>query len=129
MKITLDKDSPELEEFEGPVGRFLKNLKKQKPPKHWLLVKQTLLKAKEKESLDFLEATGGVIKLTGCKEPIFEFRIPPTMQGGVVRIYFAYNPNDRKEIWLFSAELKKDKKPDETKIEIAEKRYRELFKK
>ncbi len=128
MRIILDKNHPEIEEFDGPVGRFLKELKKEKPPKYWILVKETLETAKKKESLDFLFASGGVMKLSGCSEPIHEFRIPPSKKGGVVRIYFAYNPDNNKEIWLFSAELKKSTKPDKVKIDIAIKRYKEVFK-
>ena len=61
----------------GPVGRVFKNLKNERPPKLWLLVRSTLEKVETSSNLKDLERQGWVEPIKHIKEPIYEFKIPP----------------------------------------------------
>jgi len=59
------------------------------------------------DNLKTMEAAGWVCILRNVEVPLYEFKIPRTRRGGVVRIYFAYSKNEENAIVLFTAELKK----------------------
>ena len=117
----------ENETEKGPIENFLSTLQKKRSDL-WSLVDETLRKVGEAENLDALIKSKYVGRLKRQKEPIFEFRIPPTKKGGVVRIYFCYKKKERNCIILLDAELKKRSEAAGEKIKEACKRYREINK-
>lgn len=117
---------PDRKDSKGPVIRFLEKLKKERP-ELWTLVDQTLKKVERSSSLDDLIRQRWVGHLKKIKAPIFEFRIPPRKQGGVIRLYFAYKENDSSTIVILSAERKQGKnEANKDDIKSAEKRYKEV---
>jgi hypothetical protein len=129
MRVVLYPDSTEDQvEGGGPIRRFFKELKKEHPPDLWTSVRETLEKVERSSNLKDLERQKWVEKLKKVKEPIFEFRIPPgKRKGGVVRLYFAYKPNEPNTIILLSAEKKSGTtEADKEKIQQAITRFREI---
>lgn len=114
---------PDRDDIEN-TGSMLKKIMKR--PDLWALTRETLKKVEKSSNLDFLIKTDWVGKLSHCKHPIFEFKIPPQKKGGVVRLYFGYVKNDSNTIIILSAELKKRTSPDSQKVSDAEKRYLEV---
>lgn len=122
-----DNEYKENGDGSGPINRFFKNLKK-KNPALWAMTRVTLKKAKKEKDLQFFIGNQQVSRLTGVSEPLWEFKIPPkNKSGGVVRLYFAYDPDNPTTIMIFSAEIKTGKNADTAKIKQAEKRYRETY--
>lgn len=126
MKVLAYPDN-ETDNSHGPIGRFLKDLQKNHV-QLWSTVNSLLDKVKRKSNLDEYFATEWVKRLPKTKEKLFEFRIPPTRRGGVVRIYFGFKKDDPSTVILLSAELKKGKKANKEQIKLAEKRYIEVCK-
>ncbi len=113
---------------EGPVDRLLHSLKEEKNIKLFNLTVETLEDIGGYSSLKWLYDDEWARPLVGKGEPLEELRIPP--QGdrrGVVRIYFAYHPDDPELIVLLDCEVKKGKGSDRAKIQEAKKRYKEMF--
>lgn len=105
---------------------FLSRLKLKKHPDLWTLVRNTIKKAEEPQGWAALRGTGWVRPLREIKEPIWEFRIPPTRRGGVVRIYFCHKGDD--SIVCLVGEFKKRVEASSQKIHQAQMRYREVCK-
>ncbi|HQL06034.1 MAG TPA: hypothetical protein PLU33_12950 [Treponemataceae bacterium] len=98
------------------VKEFLdKELKKR--PDLYQLTKDFLKKLKKVESLDEYYKTEIMEKLDGH---LHEMKIPKKRPGGVVRIYFCYNPEDSLNLILLDAELKHKTKPE--RLDNAKKR-------
>ncbi len=114
-----------IENNKGSVVRFLEKLRNERPDL-WTQVSVTLNKVMESSNLGIFERQGRVEKLKRTSVPIYEFKIPPTRKGGVVRLYFAFKKNDLNTIHILSAELKHKKEPDPIKIKQAEQRYKEV---
>jgi hypothetical protein len=112
-------------ESSGSIVKFLDKLRI-KRPELWSLVKTTLTNAQNDILFDLLKRQSWIEPLVGTKEPIHEFRIPPTKKGGVVRLYFGYKQNDPKTIFILSAELKKNTETNNERIKQAEQRYKEV---
>ena len=91
----------------------------------WSLIKTTIEKAHEYSDLSVFEKQGIVGKLKN-KLNIYEFRIPPTRRGGVVRLYFGYKKNDKNTIIILTGEFKKIKESNSKIIDLAEKYYKEV---
>lgn len=108
---------------EGPVQKFLSSLKRKRADL-WTLVDQQMRTARNLENLRAFELAEIVGRLGEVKAPLYEFRIPKTRRGGVVRIYFCYRTEEPGCIILLDAELKKGHAAN---IDSAEKRYRELY--
>jgi len=107
----------------GPIRKFVKDLGKKRPDLKSLLLK-TINKAEKDDDLKDLERSSYVQHLD---EDIWEFRIPPQRPGGVLRLYFAYDPNDRNHIKVLTCELKKKVAADKEMVKIAKQRYKEVF--
>lgn len=127
MHIELYSDFSNKKNQSGPIVRFFKKLMNEHPPKFWLMVKETLEKVKKSSDLEVLKRQKWVRPLKHIKEPILEFRIPPSRRGGVVRLYFAYKKNDSNTIIILSAEKKKGS-ADKGQIAKAVARYKEVIK-
>jgi hypothetical protein len=128
MYIIYYPDLNDKEEGNGPIIKFFKKLKDERPPALWVLVKTTLEKVENSSNLDDLERQGWVERMPYLKAPIYEFKIPPKKRKeGVARLYFAYKKNDPNTIIILSAEKKHGKtKADSEKIKQAEQRYNEV---
>ena len=112
----------------GPVRKFLKDLRKHQP-KLLAFVWKTFKKVEKSPNLSDLERQKWVQRLQNVPERIYEFRIPPTQRGGVVRIYFAYKPNDPDTIILLSAEKKQGTShANREKTQQAIERFRKMMK-
>lgn len=128
MKITFYPDYEDIKEItsidslvSGSIGRLFKDLKKEKPPKLWIMVRNTMEKVTSVSNLDMFKSNEWVKHIDG---KIWEFRIPPTKQGGVIRLYFGYKAEDH--IIILSGERKTKKEADQNKIDDAKKRYKEV---
>lgn len=121
MRIVTFPDLRPLRGGEGPVQKFLSSLRRKRADL-WTLVDQLMRAVKDLENLKPYEQSEVVGKLGEIKAPLYEFRIPKTKRGGVVRIYFCYK--EPGCIVLLDAELKKG---HEANTDSAEKRYWELF--
>ena len=114
------------EKESGSVGRFLKNLRKDRPDL-WSMVNRTLNSVADgTNNLERLKSQGWVGNISYSKYSLFEFRIPPRKKGGVVRLYFAHKKGTPKTIVILSAELKKKSEVRSEKIKQAEQRYQEV---
>lgn len=114
----------DLEGATGPIARFMKDLIKKRPDLA-TLVKSTLDEVNKSITLDLFFRQEIAAKVDHCSEPIYEFRIPKTRKGGVVRLYFGYQNNNNSIIHILAAELKNTKSPDANKIAQAISRYKE----
>ena len=130
MTVVFYKDLTNEEKGSGPMARFFKALRKERPPQLWSLVKETIEDVRKASDLKALERLGWVEKMPKTKCRLYEFRIPPNRQKGVVRMYFGYSEKDPQKIIILSAEIKKNgrKKADPEKISQAEARYKEVCK-
>jgi len=95
-----------------------KDLKKR--PDLYSLVHKFLKRIKQTECLDEYYKTKQLYKLEG---QLHEMRIPIKRRGGVVRIYFCYNPEDSLNLILLDAELKHKTKPE--RLDNAKKRLKQ----
>ena len=84
------------------------------------LVNKFLKRIKQTECLDEYYKTKQLYKLEG---QLHEMRIPIQRRGGVVRIYFCYNPENSLDIILLDAELKHKTKPE--RLDNAKKRLKQ----
>ena len=84
------------------------------------LVNKFLKRIKQTECLDEYYKTKQLYKLEG---QLHEMRIPIKRRGGVVRIYFCYNPEDSLNLILLDAELKHKTKPE--RLDNAKKRLKQ----
>lgn len=98
-------------------AKLRKDLKKR--PELMLRVETFLARLKQLKSLVPLEQTEDIAPLGGG---LLEMRIPKTLRGGVVRIYFCYAAGDEQTIILLEAELKNERAPN--KVDVARKRMR-----
>lgn len=128
MKIKYYPGYTDIENGTGPINGFFKDLRKERPPKFWLLVKSTIEEAETKENLISYEQSGWVERLSNLSEPIYEFKIPPkNKREGVIRLYFGYVKNFPEIIYILSAEKKHQRnKADPEKLKQAVQRYREV---
>lgn len=128
MKIIYYPNLIDKEGGTGPISRFFKNLKKERPPILWTMVQATLEKVEKSSNLNDLIRQGWVEHMSFSSAPIYEFKIPPKKRkGGVTRLYFAYKKNDSNTIVILSAEKKHGKiKADRGKVKQAEQRYNEV---
>jgi hypothetical protein len=111
----------------GPIRRFFKDLRNERPPDLWTLVREILDKVETSSNLNILERQKWVERLKKVDEPIYEFRIPPgKRKGGVVRLYFGYKRNDSSTIIILSAEKKDKRESSREKIQQAVKNYKEV---
>jgi hypothetical protein len=83
------------------------------------LVNKFLKRIKQTECLDEYYKTKQLYKLEG---QLHEMRIPIQRRGGVVRIYFCYNPENSLELILLDAELKHKTEPE--RLDNAKKRLK-----
>jgi hypothetical protein len=126
MKVTYYRDQTDFEEGDGPILRFIRDLQSAKPHL-FALVRETMMDVAKIDNLEKYKKTKWVKKIPKQSKPIFEFRIPPTKSGGVVRLYFGYKKRLKSEICILSCELKRGKtKADPKKLKLAEKRYSEV---
>lgn len=125
VKIIYYPDREDLEDKSGPIGRFLKDLRKDRPDL-WAIVYQTMKSIRTRADLETLKRQRWAAQISYSKCPLYEFRIPPQKRGGVVRLYFAHKKNNPETICILSAELKKGKKANSEKIKQAEQRYQEV---
>lgn len=77
----------------------------------------------EDDSLFEYYAKSGHIKNLG--DELWEFRIPPTGRGGVLRVYFCFAKSSQKKIVILDAEVKKKSKGSLEKAKKRLKIYRE----
>lgn len=84
------------------------------------LVNKFLKRIKQTECLDEYYKTKQLYKLEG---QLHEMKIPKKRPGGVVRIYFCYNPEDSLNLILLDAELKHKTKPE--RLDNAKKRLKQ----
>jgi hypothetical protein len=127
MNVVFYPDLKGREGLEGPVRGFLKWLQR-KHPDIWTLWNKTLEVAKKPGGLDLLQRQDRVGTLKYQSYPILEFRVPKKRSGGVARIYFCHDPNERERIVLLEAEWKKTAETSSQKLASACERYRGLFK-
>ncbi len=128
MRVVYYPDQENIESGKGPSLHDLDKIKKKRPDL-WALVYETMKKVKKADNLDFLKnkKEPWVAPLKYSKKPVHEFRIPPIKSGGVVRLYFIYDPIDTDKIIICSSELKKKTKGNPTKIKAAEEIYEEVY--
>ena len=128
MQVLYYPDQTDKEEGSGPIIKFFKKLRDERPPALWVLVRTTLEKVEKSSNLDDLQRQGWIERIPYSKVPLYEFRIPPKKRKeGVARLYFAYKKSDQKIIYILSAEKKHGKtKADTEKIKQAEQRYNEV---
>jgi hypothetical protein len=89
---------------EAAVKRFItKDLKKQ--AELLMRVKEFLKKVQDADDLQPFFSAGTMGALSSG---LFEMRIPPRRNGGVVRIYFCRNPKDKGCLVLLDAEFKNE---------------------
>ena len=125
MNVIFCPNLTEFDEIEGQFKKLFNDLKK-KHPKLFALVRTTIEKVKKSQNLSDLERQRWVSRLSEASLPIYEFRIPPTKKGGVVRLYFGYKKSDKNTIVILTGELKHKKEADPIKIKSAEKYYKEV---
>ena len=77
----------------------------------YVQVLEFLRKLKETEELETFYTSGWLKQLSGG---LHEMRIPPRRPGGVVRIYFSFNPLKEHSLLILDAELKKDREAEKT---------------
>jgi phage-related protein len=113
------------------VFRTIEKLKR-KHQELYSLVREVLLDVEKNcDDLSMYQKRAQVSRLRNSSEPIWEFRIPKTRRGGVVRIYFCYHTGLSGDpmIVLLSMELKKTARADRQVVAEAERNYRELMRK
>lgn len=124
MHVIYYPDRENLLDKSGSIGRVFKNLQ-QKRPDLWALTRSIIMEVEDSPDLEKWKRQG-YIKKIHSDFPIFEFKIPPKKQGGVVRLYFARKKNNPNSIIILSAELKRQSKASPEKIKQAETRYQEV---
>lgn len=118
---------PNLQEMDNVTGKIDKLFKflRSKRPDLWRMVLTIIEKVNKYSNLDILERQEIVGKLRN-KPHIYEFRIPPTKSGGVIRLYFGYKKNDKNTIVILTGEFKKKREANSNIIKLAEKYYKEV---
>jgi hypothetical protein len=111
----------------GSFNKFFKNLKKEYPAL-FALTRNTLKDVKKADDLSLWENNKRAGRLKWVKEPIWEFRIPPTRSGGVVRLYFGYDKHNKRKIHILQAEVKHDTEANPEKVKSAIDRFKEVCK-
>jgi hypothetical protein len=126
IKYYPDFDDIESSDASGSVKKLFNEIAKHS--NLFSMVKNTLDKVKDEDGFfDILKEQGKKVRpLKYCKNPIYEFRIPPTSRkGGVVRLYFGHVKSDYNTIYILSGEIKHDD-PNENIIKQADERYKEV---
>ncbi len=108
------------------ISKVLNKLRR-KQARIWSLFYSMIESITEAEDLKQFEDQEIVTRLTGRQVRLYELRIPKRAKGGVLRVYFGYLDNKkRNEIMLFTAEFKKRGKANKDAIDKAESLYREI---
>jgi putative component of toxin-antitoxin plasmid stabilization module len=89
------------------VKSFLNELKNKHPDLHKKVDFEFKKIIKGKYFIFKEMINNGVI--TNLGKGLYELRVPKRAKGGVVRIYFMFNPMERETLILLDAELKKQK--------------------
>jgi hypothetical protein len=126
MKVLFWPHWRQVEENAGNLKEFLKKLKiERRYPDLFALAKATIQEAERPEGLEALIETKRALMLRH-QIGIWEFRIPPTRRGGVLRIYFCKPRGRPDRIVCLEAEVKKDAESSPTKVESARRKLLEL---
>jgi len=125
IKYYPDFDDIQSSDASGSLKKLFRDIKKN----HQLfsMVRKILDKVRDENGfLEILKRQSNVKSLQSCKNPIFEFRIPPaSRKGGVVRLYFGHVKNDYDTIFILSGEIKHGS-ANKNIIKQADERYEEV---
>ncbi len=113
-------------EDRGSLQDFLRKLKlEKKHPKLYALAKATIELAEKPDGLEALTESGHAGMLQ-YNRGLWEFRIPPRMKGGVLRIYFCMPRVRNERIVCLDAELKKDSESSPQKLDSAQRKFTQM---
>jgi len=97
----------EAEDAPGSVHGFIDGLAKDEPVLFALVAQTLTTLGRDGNDLDsILQSWSERMKTKSC--PLWELRIPPKRTGGVVRLYFCFDPDNHGGIVILDGEVKKN---------------------